>query len=104
MTIDQIIALAGVAIGLLAVIGSAIAVLVKLGSFEGRVEERFKSIWDKFDIIHAYQNKEIADIKQSIARMDNTLSMVTADRMRIERVEEELRELRAMVAAAPHRV
>lgn len=56
--------------------------------------ERLKALTERFDLAHSQNNSEISELKQAVGKVMSDVSTLREDRIRLNRIEEEVRELR----------
>lgn len=86
MSVETIIATTAAVCEILIFLGGLGTMLYQLGTFKATVAERLN-----------HSGQEIHELKQSVTRIDEIVSTLREDRIRLNKIEEDVRELRQML-------
>lgn len=94
MSLETVITLTAATCEILIFLGGVVAMIYHLGTFKATTTERLRALTERFDLAHSQNNQEINELKTAVGRVISDVSMLREDRVRLNRIEEEVREIR----------
>lgn len=98
MSLETIITITAAICEILTFLAGFGVVIYNQGVFKATVTERMNALDIRFERAHTQNTQEIHELKQSVVRIDATVSTLREDRVRLNKIEEDVKELRQMWA------